>query len=223
MGFREPDLHLSDGVGVGRWRGLAAPSSMAALPKLNCNARRSALERGPKPHVRLEPVAKPRKRGTLTGALAFAYPTDWIHAGGSSPGSSDAEACAPSGSRLECSAEARSRFGSTRRAGDRSRSNCKPTLTSRNESAMSDRSEATGPLDIPTEVELRVEGTLLGSTELKPYLRPGTSASTHPCEVVETARLTRGTTEAITARQPHSLASEQEQRVHLSTTSPDCE
>lgn len=43
------------------------PSSMAALPKLNCNARKSALERGPKPHLRLEPAAKPHECGTPTG------------------------------------------------------------------------------------------------------------------------------------------------------------
>lgn len=63
-----------------------------------------------------------------------------------------------------------------------------------------------------------------GSTELNLRFRPRTSASTSPrTGSSKPPGLPRGTTEAITTRQPHSLASEQEQRVRLSTTNSDCE
>jgi len=151
MGFREPDLHHPSGLTPEDGGAWPSPSSMAALPKLNCNVRRSALESGPKPHFRLEPDATPRKRGTRTGRYADfrgVQPTRPILEEAARGAATPKRAPRPE-TRLECGAETRSRFGSTRSASDRSRGVRRSTLTSRNGSAMPVRSEATGPSQHP--------------------------------------------------------------------------
>jgi hypothetical protein len=146
-GFENQTFTCPTGLASGDEEVWPFPSSMAVLPKLNCNARRSTLERGPKPHVRLEPVAKPRKRGTRTDRNVDSRPFDRLDPSRrKQPGEQRRRSVRPvRRSRLECSTEARFRFGSTCSASNRSRGVRKSTLTSRNESAMPDRSEATGP------------------------------------------------------------------------------
>lgn len=202
----------------------SSPSSMAALPKLNCNARKSALERGlnaAPPTGTGRETARGRGR-VQTGKRLTRYPTDLIQCGGSSPGSSDAEACAPSGTRLERSAEARSRFGSTRSTSDRSRSAREPTLTSRDGSAMSDRPEATRPPRIPTEAGLLAEPPA-GKHGFIRASDPGPAPRQSRERGAETARPSEGDDRSRhRPAGPYALASEQEQK-RLSATSSDCE
>lgn len=150
-GFENQTFTCPTGLASGDGEAWSSPSSMAALPKLNCNARRSALERRPKSRIRLEPVAKPRKRGTRAGRYADSRMSNRLDPSWrKQPGEQRRRSVRPvRRSRLECSAEARSRFGSIRSASDRSRSVRRSTLTSRNESAMPDCSEATGPSQHP--------------------------------------------------------------------------
>jgi hypothetical protein len=133
-----------------------------------------------KPHLRLEPVATPRKRGTQAGTLAHEVPGRPDPSRRKQPGEQRRRSVRPvRRPRLECSAEARSRFGSTRRARDRSRSR-RVDAHLPGGSAVPDRPEATGPSQHPDDRRDARQGTLQGNTEMNPRFRPGTSASTSP-------------------------------------------
>lgn len=159
------------------------------------------------------------------GTLTLDCPADSIHLGGSSPGSSDAEACAPSGDPVSNAAP--------KHAPD----SVRPAAPATEVAASADQRsppatnppcrtvrKPPAPRSIPTFAGLRVQGTLPGKHGVESTFPTRDQRLDSPANgVVETARPTRGTAEAITTRRPHSLASEQEQRVRLSTTSPDCE
>jgi hypothetical protein len=160
-----------------------------------------------------------------TGTLTLDHSTDSIHPGGSSPGSSDAEACAPSGDPVSNAAPKRA-FDSVRPAAPAtevaaSANQRSPPVT--NPPCRTVR-KPPAPRSTPTFAGLRVQGNLPGKHGVESTLPTRDQRLDSPANgVVETARPTRGTAEAITTRRPYSLASEQEQRVRPSTTSPDCE
>lgn len=195
MGFREPDLHHPSGLAPEDGGAWPSPSSMAALPKLNCNVRRSALESGPKPHLRLEPDATPRKRGTRTGRYA------------------GSRGVRPTRTILE-EATGEQRRRSVRSSGDtvsnaapkRALDSVRPAAPTTEAAATADRRsppvtdppcqsvrKPPAPRSTPTEIGLRVQGTLPGKHRVESALPTQDQRLDFPANgSIEAARLSEG-------------------------------